>query len=482
MALLSYQKLRCLNPFGVKEALTPEKGKKRGAAVLAEDTPMSTAAWLKQNSDFMVKAENLVAGRLALPRPCGEHTNQQLCTEVLTVMRAGLTGIAGAGQSSSVLLLGPSGSGKSHAVEHCLGRLQESNRSLVVLRAWGGFYSTEVECIRHLAAQAARHLVSEPQPNASFEQCMDWLRTVLRESFAHASAVVIVLDHFENFCSKARQTLLYNLFELAQEAGVPMSTVGTSQKMDVMSCLEKRISSRFTMRHIHASLPRSVEEMVKVLMSKFRLQESEGLPSKFLAEFHCQLDRALRSLVRRHESELEAGQPPSWFLARCLPLARLMDEELAEPLAKKQKQVVMSGSNIPSHVRTLLLKGLSEAEHVLLLAMLRLKDGRHPRTLARALHEVDALHHGSGMMATYNADRYSTAFTQLLECRLLKLSGGGSELPRRYVSCESCVDLVYDDFVEELSLSDPLDRWNPLRHLPLPIQNWSRRRKAGDAK
>ena len=36
-------------------------------------------------------------------------------------------------------------------------------------------------------------------------------------SFNHDSAVVIVLDQFEKFCRFTRQTLLYNLFNLAQE-------------------------------------------------------------------------------------------------------------------------------------------------------------------------------------------------------------------------------------------------------------------------
>jgi Cdc6-like AAA superfamily ATPase len=38
-----------------------------------------------------------------------------------------------------------------------------------------------------------------------------------QESFQRDSAVVIVLDRFEHFCGMARQTLLYNLFNLAQD-------------------------------------------------------------------------------------------------------------------------------------------------------------------------------------------------------------------------------------------------------------------------
>merc|ERR1719296_714832 len=116
---------------------------------------------------------------------------------------------------------------------------------------------------------------------------MEWFREVVGDSFKSASAVVVVLDRFECFCSRPRQTLLYNLFDIAQEVGVRLSIIGVSERMDVMSLLEKRIASRFSLRrHLHTFLPTEMDGLIKVLMSKFKLSSSgahdAGLRQPFL--------------------------------------------------------------------------------------------------------------------------------------------------------------------------------------------------------
>lgn len=132
-------------------------------------------------------------------------------------------------ESKSVLLLGEAGSGKTQAVDWCLQKLKEENDSIITLRARGetwlrvfvifgaqDMYSSNIECLRHLAQQIAGQLMANPQKD-SFEGSMEWFRCIVKESFQRESAVVIVLDRFEQFCGLARQTLLYNLFNLAQD-------------------------------------------------------------------------------------------------------------------------------------------------------------------------------------------------------------------------------------------------------------------------
>merc|ERR1719197_1762753 len=133
-------------------------------------------------------------------------------------------------------------------------------------------------------------LDSVPHANASFQAGMEWIKGVFKGSFKQARAMVMVLDQFEHFCSRARQTLLYNLFDIAQEAGVHLSVIGTSEKMDVMGSLEKRIRSRFSMRHLHTFLPQSVEELVQVLMTRLRLLPDTNLPKPFQKEFHRKVE------------------------------------------------------------------------------------------------------------------------------------------------------------------------------------------------
>merc|ERR1719197_387585 len=188
-------------------------------------------------------------------------------------------------------------------------------------------------------------LDSVPHANASFKAGMDCIKSVFKGSFKEARAMVMVLDQFEYFCSRARQTLLYNLFDIAQEAGVHLSVIGTSEKMDVMDSLEKRIRSRFSMRHLHTFLPTTMDALVQVLTARLRLPHDCRLKTPFVNQFSKYVESALFAKRDEWKPHLELGRAPSWFLARCLPVASLLYEACSddEPSAKCAKL-----ANMPS--------------------------------------------------------------------------------------------------------------------------------------
>lgn len=208
------------------------------------------------------------------------------------ILRRSLIGEGGDG-CSSVLQLGEASSGKTHVVEWCIERLRDAQRSFVVLRAFGRSYASDAQYVRHIVTQVAGQLPEQPRGNASFEQIMESLRQVLTDRFRAATSAVIILDRFDHFCSRARQTLLYNLFDIAHEVGVKLSMIGMSEKMDVMSMSEKRIKSRFSIRPLHAFLPVTMSDLVPVLMSKFRLAASCDLKAPFCAGFARRVEAAL---------------------------------------------------------------------------------------------------------------------------------------------------------------------------------------------
>jgi origin recognition complex subunit 4 len=80
------------------------------------------------------------------------------------------------------------------------------------------------------------------------------------------TAVIFVLDEFDHFALHPRQTLLYNLFDIAQAKKAPIAMLGLTCKVSVIDSLEKRVKSRFSHRKVHLKLPATVEsfwEMVK---------------------------------------------------------------------------------------------------------------------------------------------------------------------------------------------------------------------------
>jgi origin recognition complex subunit 4 len=69
-----------------------------------------------------------------------------------------------------------------------------------------------------------------------------------------AKAVVFVMDEFDLFAQHPRQTLLYNLFDIAQSRKAPIAVLGLTTRIDVTNSLEKRVKSRFSHRYVHLRL------------------------------------------------------------------------------------------------------------------------------------------------------------------------------------------------------------------------------------
>lgn len=72
-----------------------------------------------------------------------------------------------------------------------------------------------------------------------------------------AKSVIFVLDEFDLFTTHARQTLLYNLFDIAQARKAPIAVLGLTTRIDVVESLEKRVKSRFSHRYVYLSSARS---------------------------------------------------------------------------------------------------------------------------------------------------------------------------------------------------------------------------------
>jgi origin recognition complex subunit 4 len=72
-----------------------------------------------------------------------------------------------------------------------------------------------------------------------------------------SKSVIFVIDEFDLFATHARQTLLYNLFDIAQAKKAPIAVIGLSTRIDVVETLEKRVKSRFSHRYVYLSLAKS---------------------------------------------------------------------------------------------------------------------------------------------------------------------------------------------------------------------------------
>lgn len=266
-----------------------------------------------------------------------------------------------------------------------------------------------------------------------------------------------------------------------------LSVIGTSEKMDVMDSLEKRIRSRFSMRHLHTVLPTTMDGLVQVLAARMKLPNNSGLKASFVTQFTKHLETALFAKLREWKPHLELGRPPSWFLARCIPVGKFLHEAFSSepagsssgstPPAKRPRRETSCWASVTNREATmLLLDSLTEDDHIVLLALYRLNARKQPRTLCSILFEISLYHEtGQSILHAYNPDLYIDSFDRLLRMRLIELARPSTaDAAKRHVPCASCVDRIYAELVCELSnTTATMAIRNPLRSLPLPVQQWA---------
>jgi origin recognition complex subunit 4 len=73
-----------------------------------------------------------------------------------------------------------------------------------------------------------------------------------------SQSVIFIINEFDMFAYHPRQTLLYNLFDIAQARKAPIAVIGCTTRLDVVEMLEKRVKSRFSHRHVFMAPPRSL--------------------------------------------------------------------------------------------------------------------------------------------------------------------------------------------------------------------------------
>jgi origin recognition complex subunit 4 len=93
-----------------------------------------------------------------------------------------------------------------------------------------------------------------------------------------SKSIIFVIDEFDLFATHARQTLLYNLFDIAQARKAPIAVLGLTTRIDVVESLEKRVKSRFSHRYVYLSLPKSLPAYWDVCKQGLTIDEGDMAP------------------------------------------------------------------------------------------------------------------------------------------------------------------------------------------------------------
>jgi origin recognition complex subunit 4 len=187
-----------------------------------------------------------------------------------------------AGEGNSMLLIGARGSGKTTLVNKVLSEVAKDNGGEYHVVRLNGFIHTDDKiALREIWRQLGREMDIEEDGSGPGKNYADTLTTLLA-LLSHpseqtgevtdqvAKAVIFVMDEFDLFAQHPRQTLLYNLFDIAQSRKAPIAVLGLTTRIDVTNSLEKRVKSRFSHRYVHLGLAKTFtafQEMCKASLT-----------------------------------------------------------------------------------------------------------------------------------------------------------------------------------------------------------------------
>ncbi|KAM7188206.1 Origin recognition complex (ORC) subunit 4 C-terminus domain containing protein [Rhypophila sp. PSN 637] len=199
-----------------------------------------------------------------------------------------------AGEGNSMLVIGGRGSGKTTVMEKVISTAKKEHKDeFHVVWLTGFMLEDDKRAMKEIWTQLGREMeVDEELLNktTSYQDTMASLIALLShpteisgdaEDGVTSKSVIFVLDEFDLFAAHPRQTLLYNLFDIAQAKKAPIAVIGLTTKIDVVEILEKRVKSRFSHRYVFLSPPRSLPAYWEVCRQGFIVDDedmmSEGI-------------------------------------------------------------------------------------------------------------------------------------------------------------------------------------------------------------
>ncbi|XP_012684742.2 origin recognition complex subunit 4 [Clupea harengus] len=280
------------------------------------------------------------------------------------------------GESNSVLIVGPRGSGKTMLLSYVLKELlQEKDvKSNIMLVHLNGLLQTDDRiALKEITRQLNLENVVGDKVFGSFAENLAFLLEALKKGDRHSSRpVIFVLDEFDLFAHHKNQTLLYNLLDVSQSAQAPIAVVGLTCRLDVLELLEKRVKSRFSHRQIHLLSSMGFSQYLETVLSQLSLP-ADFPDTKFSDEWNANVkklceDKSVEDVLRKHFNSSKDFR--SLHLLLLLVLGRVT---VSNPVIKPADLLEVGRlSSVDSKAN--ILHGVSVLELCLIIAMKHLND------------------------------------------------------------------------------------------------------------
>ncbi|KAI1168407.1 origin recognition complex subunit 4 C-terminus-domain-containing protein [Nemania serpens] len=311
-----------------------------------------------------------------------------------------------AGEGNSMMVIGGRGSGKTTMMEEILSDLRaEHTEAFHVVRLNGFIHTDDKLALKEIWRQLGKEMEIEDDVISQTNNYADTMASLLAllshpeeitgaEEGVTSKSVIFIIDEFELFATHARQTLLYNLFDIAQARKAPIAVLGLTTRIDVVESLEKRVKSRFSHRYVYLSIPKSLPAYWDICKQGLSVDKEDLVAEGFdtslqgLNEFYGYWDKKIEALRQTpaFEDHLEyqyyTTKSVSGFLTSCIqPLSALSMSSLDLVLPSCPEAVTLE----PQEPKLQLLAALSDLELALLISAARLDIVAHTDTVNFAM-------------------------------------------------------------------------------------------------
>lgn len=350
--------------------------------------------------------QRVLLDKITRRRPIALTSLEDEYSKVSTVINQTIT----AGESNSMLLIGARGSGKTTLVNQILRKHSvEHPDDFLVVRLDGFIHTDDKIALREIWRQLGRgmELDEEEMATKSYADTLATLLALLSHQEEQGleeqpgqvtKSVIFVMDEFDLFATHPRQTLLYNLFDIAQSRKAPIAVLGLTTRVDVAESLEKRVKSRFSHRYVHLSLPRSFAMFQGICQAAINIEQDDLKPDeKSQLEDHPQalptwstlVDNLLNTpTISTHLRRIyyTTKSIPDFFTLLHLPLSTI--PPIATPTIASHLLTHLSTPATPTHPpdsKLSLLPSLSTLHLALLISAARLTTLYNTPTVSFAL-------------------------------------------------------------------------------------------------
>ena len=279
------------------------------------------------------------------------------------------------GESNSVLVIGPRGSGKSKLVVNVMNEMyEEYSDNYIPVYLSGIIHTDDRLALKDMARQLELENVVGDRVFGSFSDNLAFLLDSLKENIAETKSIVIVMDEFDCFTSHKNQSLLYNMFDIAQSRQSPVCVIGITCRLDVVELLEKRVKSRYSHRHIITFPNYTFSNYLDIMKELIILPESftcNHFKKRWDQNIENLFDKKIVvDLLERHFSmQKDIGNAIKLFI---LPISTVSN---LHPLITDE-DLISSYSNIHVDAKAAVLKGLSTLELCLVVAAQHVNERR----------------------------------------------------------------------------------------------------------